>query len=305
MSKAVNYTSCDEQEVGTLLKQFPALEIVSRDRGGCYAKAIRLGTPAAQQVLDRWHLIRNLCEQFQKILAKELPLLHQAGRAVAAQQPPDPAPVPSASVPRERRKPPRRAPMAIGPQRAWQLAMFERVHALAREGVRGSEIARQLQISPSTVHKYLKQEQLADRRHSPRPFLAEPYRAFLEQRLHAGPVQVRTLWHELQAQGFTGSYKSVWNLVRTLPSPPHHPPAVSPQPVRRPAVSPSTPPRHERKVVSIPNTPEAQRKRIKWMQSRGWGYVGFEAFGGFLGETNLLVLVKPLTNLLRFRRPQK
>jgi hypothetical protein len=41
------------------------------------------------------------------------------------------------------------------------------------------------------------------------------------------------------------------------------------------------------------------------MQSRGWGYVGFEAFGGFLGETNLLVLVKPLTNLLRFRRPQK
>ncbi len=54
---------------------------------------------------------------------------------------------------------------------------------------------------------------------SPHPTPREPYRDYLEQRWQQGEVMIKTLWRELQAQGFRGSYKSVWNFVRTWPLP--------------------------------------------------------------------------------------
>src|SRR5205814_10387568 len=43
--------------------------VVSRDRGKDFAKAATLGAPQARQVVDRFHLVRNLAEVLQKILA--------------------------------------------------------------------------------------------------------------------------------------------------------------------------------------------------------------------------------------------
>src|SRR6266699_1286208 len=51
------------------LKEHPGVDIVSRDRGKEFAKAAILGAPQAQQVVDRFHLVRNLAEVLQKILA--------------------------------------------------------------------------------------------------------------------------------------------------------------------------------------------------------------------------------------------
>ena len=42
------------------LKQRPSIEIVSRDGSLEYAQAITQGAPQAQQVYDRWHLLKNL-----------------------------------------------------------------------------------------------------------------------------------------------------------------------------------------------------------------------------------------------------
>ena len=44
------------------LKAYPDIKIVSRDRALAYAKGIRLGTPDAIQVADRFHLLQNLAE---------------------------------------------------------------------------------------------------------------------------------------------------------------------------------------------------------------------------------------------------
>lgn len=42
------------------LKKHPEITVVSRDRGGPYAKGVRAGAPQAIQVADRFHLLVNL-----------------------------------------------------------------------------------------------------------------------------------------------------------------------------------------------------------------------------------------------------
>src|SRR5207237_2112340 len=54
--------------IETWLKEHPEVTIVSRDRGKEFAKAATLGAPQARQVVDRFHLVRNLSEVLKEIL---------------------------------------------------------------------------------------------------------------------------------------------------------------------------------------------------------------------------------------------
>lgn len=61
-----------DRESATLeqwLRGHPEVEIVSRDRGKDYARAVTRAAPQARQVVDRFHLVRNLAEVLQKLLA--------------------------------------------------------------------------------------------------------------------------------------------------------------------------------------------------------------------------------------------
>jgi transposase len=48
------------------------LMVVSRDRGGAYASAAALGAPQATQCADRFHLLKNLGEAVEDLLARHL-----------------------------------------------------------------------------------------------------------------------------------------------------------------------------------------------------------------------------------------
>lgn len=50
------------QSAAAWLARYPSIEIVSRDRGGEYAEAARVGAPQAVQIADRFHLSQNLHE---------------------------------------------------------------------------------------------------------------------------------------------------------------------------------------------------------------------------------------------------
>jgi transposase len=58
--------------VAKWLKHYPSIEVVSRDRSDIYAQGARLGAPQAIQVADRWHLLKNLEEVVQRLLAHHL-----------------------------------------------------------------------------------------------------------------------------------------------------------------------------------------------------------------------------------------
>src|SRR5207245_210668 len=50
------------------LKEQPRIRVISRDRSGLYAEGARLGSPAAMQVADRFHLLLNLSAAVERAL---------------------------------------------------------------------------------------------------------------------------------------------------------------------------------------------------------------------------------------------
>ena len=236
---------CDEQVLADWLLAHPGVDVISRDRGASYLRGATKGAPQAQQVLDRWHVLKNLGEVLQKILGQQADVLHQAADEAAPAtfcQPlsaasslpaqsrstsdegmeqekkhPPAVIVPPTPAPRAR-KPPRRKPATLSKQRQWQLETYQKVHELAVGDWTRVAIARQLHIGTHTVGKYLRMEHFVDQRHHPGGSSVEPYRAYLEQRWQEGCRMIKTLWEELKVQGFTGSYQSVWLFTRQWPA---------------------------------------------------------------------------------------
>ena len=57
--------------------------MISRDRSSLYAEGAREGAPAAVQVADRWHLMKNLTEALERILQRHHSELRQAYQPVS------------------------------------------------------------------------------------------------------------------------------------------------------------------------------------------------------------------------------
>lgn len=210
----------DEQTFATWLAAHPGSAIISRDRGQDYTNAATQAAPQAMQVADRWHLLHNVGEVLTKVLSRHSGVLRKAAHLAPTLSDPRPP----ASQPRPPRvlpeAPPRSPVIPLRGQRAWQLAMYDQVHALASAGYRNTAIAAELGITRKTVRKYLRLPVLVDHRTLARPSSVEPYRAEVEARWAEGGT-IRDIWRYLQTLGFTGSYKAVGGFTHTW-----NPPAV-------------------------------------------------------------------------------
>jgi transposase len=220
----------NESDFAAWLRTHPGAAIISRDRGEVYASGAQQGAPQAVQVADRWHLLKNLSEALQKVLARHTSALRQAAyAAVGLDAPPASslaAPPPAPPRPARPRKPP-----TLSAQQIWQRTMYQRVRELAAAGWSVAAMAHELKMSKITVRKYRDMEQFTDRRPLVRVSSVEPYRAFVEQRWAEGCTQVKQVWDELRAQGFGGSYKSVWMFTRGW-QPPMLPVEATPAPTQ-------------------------------------------------------------------------
>jgi transposase len=184
------------------LRAHPGVKWISRDRSGEYARGASEGAPDAQQVMDRWHLIKNLREALERVTGRVYPRLKQR------QEQPRSTPFP------KRKKPRTVHEQAVSDaSRQRRLARYEEVLACYQQGRSITQIAKQVHLTWATVYKYLSTESFPERApRAPSPGtgnLIAPYTAYLRQRCEQGCQNAQQLSREIQAQGFTGNPRTV------------------------------------------------------------------------------------------------
>lgn len=221
------------------LHAHPGVEIISRDRAGAYAEGARRGAPAATQVADRFHILKNLGDVVEGVVRRNRGAVRAADKASgpvqdAPSSPPAPPSLLPASVPA---RPPTRVEREREDRRAWRHARYEEVMALHRQGVSQREIAQALRIGRHAVRCYIRAGAFPERaRPTPRATILAPYAAYLQARWDAGYQNADQLWREIQARGFTGSARTVryylarWRACPGTPGPKGTAPLPTPIP---------------------------------------------------------------------------
>lgn len=211
------------QTLAIWLQAHPGVEIISRDRGGAYAEGAREGAPAATQVADRWHLLKNLAEALEAVLRREHGAVWQAAQEAAAPSeggagplrpapptsPAAPAEPPAASVP-GRETWTSRAVREKAARRGRRYQRYTEVVERHERGESHRQIAAATGLSRETIRRYLAAGSFPEiaRRVTAAPIT--PYLPYLKQRWEAGCHNARVLWEEITAQGFTGAAAAVY-----------------------------------------------------------------------------------------------
>src|SRR5262249_38709664 len=71
----------DPDTVKEWLNEHPGVELISRDRWSDYAKASAEAAPQAQQIADRWHLLKNLREAIERLFERHSTVIGEAIKA--------------------------------------------------------------------------------------------------------------------------------------------------------------------------------------------------------------------------------
>ena len=197
-----------DREAATLaewLKKHPEIEIISRDRAGCYATGAKAGAPQAIQVADRFHLLKNLLDGFERFLSRRHQEIAEVFQKAfpstnkrAKEQLPNTSLLPSAAKKLELE------------QKAARVAAHEKLFKTIKElhlgGMPILAIARRLKMSRNTVKKFLAAESAPPRQpHRQRYSPIHRFLPYLQKRwIEDGERSSRALWKEIKQQGYSG-----------------------------------------------------------------------------------------------------
>ncbi len=204
------------------LRAHPRIEVIARDRGVMYIDGATRGAPDALQVVDRWHMAKNLGEALERLCVRKHDALAVAARALVLTEAqrrastddlPPHAPLEAPPAPRSRRD---RADSAD--RRAARLERFMTVRNLSAQGAGQMAIAEMAGVSHHTVKRYLQATAFPERapRTTHRADLLDPYKPYLRRRWSEGCWNGLQLFREIQERGYTSSRANVARFVTLL-----------------------------------------------------------------------------------------
>jgi transposase len=203
--------------VAQWLHAHPAIVVVARERAEAYAEAATRGTPAAQQVADRWHVLRNLGDTVAQIFeryvrhlrphlpASPLPVthVHHAADGAMVVAPPPQSP---------------HAAARAAQRRTHRLARYEQVRQLHAQGWPCRAIARELGINRATVTKLVQAAEFPERHPASRrrPSVLDPHIPYILDRWNAGCRNGTQIMRELEQRGYCGKRSVALNYITRL-----------------------------------------------------------------------------------------
>ncbi len=230
------------------LRQYPAIELVTRDRANGYLEGVTQGAPQAVQVADRFHLIRNLRETVEKELARHQQILHQIRKTEPASQP-EPQIVAVPELPPNSVQSLTRA--------EHQQAMYEKhkaqqeeVRGLRKHGIGIREIQRTTGMSREKIRRLLRSDVVPMYHRKKMPTLLDPFWPYIQKRWEEGCRNGVALFRELQEKGYSGCYG---NFSRRLPPLRQQIPRKPKQPRQKPL-----------KERRLPPPPPLSPKEVSW-----------------------------------------
>lgn len=190
----------------------PEIDLVSRDRGGEYASAATSGAPQAIQCADRFHLLKNLREDLEGLLARHLAVKRQEGTPAILDEP-----APAWQATRSPKLSPK-VELIQQSRREERLARYQQVVTLRKQGMSQAAIAQQVGIGDCTVQRWLAAGEFPERKPREQASQLDRYLPYLRRRWEEGCHNMASLFRELEEQGYKGSYASVRDkLLRLLP----------------------------------------------------------------------------------------
>lgn len=197
------------------LLQHPGTEVVSRDRANRYARGAAAGAPDAVQVVDRWHLLKNLRETLKRSAERFSHEIQQAANEVsqaklaAKSVAPLHACIVTESATSAVPAAPDAPPSLHETRRARRCERYQRVHELHAQGKSQRGIARLLHLDRDTVRRFLQAATFPERAARSMPRDTDPYVDYLRRRWSEGCFNAQKLTTEIAEQGYRGSYDAV------------------------------------------------------------------------------------------------
>lgn len=201
----------DGKAVADWLRANPQVQVITRDRWTAYASAATTAAPQATQVADRWHLLKNLREAVEGVIARFGPQLRAAATSLTGSPVPPSHPTPTAPA------------QAAEPQSTGELKRQarrdrrQRVRDLHADGLPLRAIARQMRMSRDTVRAILAGPDRPHGRLGQRgPTSVDMFRSEIEAWVAAGGTNTAEWHRELTAKGCRARYDVVRRFANRL-----------------------------------------------------------------------------------------
>lgn len=286
------------ETVAAWLKQHPGIQFVTRDRSTEFARGISLGAPQAQQVADRWHLLKNLNELLERILAS---LRAELSRFLAQLTEPNEPTV------RRVEKRSKNEQTLRAARRTQRMARYDQVRALHAQGVKIKPIAQRLKMSRATVRQFVKAETYPEAAPHLRRGALTPFEPYLHQRWKEGCRNALQLWREICARGYRAkTHRQVAKWVKLRREEPKRYSHMHARRATTLATTPVTLNANGPVAVTIPSA-----KRLAWVLVKDPEELD-ETENGLLAQllqhpviAKCYTLAQQFTKMVRFQLPKK